>query len=123
MDFLIFVGILAFLVVLVIIGLYKFGILVPLAGLFLLLLVFPVVNGEITMQVLNSTNTSFVYGNSTLEVQVLNESRNLTGFPFTFMTLNTPLVNGSNICYYTANATLLNSTIVNPIAGTINITG
>lgn len=123
MDVWIFSGLLLFCLLLIIIGLYKYRLLVSLAGIFILLLAFTLQTEGLTIKAVANETSSFIYGNQTSHLQILNESEVSTGFPHTFTTTYYPLVGGSNVCYFTLNGTSLSSTILYATNGTINITG
>lgn len=101
---------------------FKFKFSYAIAGLLLIIMGLAIGATGIQYNKLVSENTTLIYGNETIHLQVLNESENVTAFPWLFSTIYTPLVNGSNVCYYTDNLTSLNSTIVDLNLGIINIT-
>lgn len=124
MDLFLYAGIVIVCLIIAVIGYYRSSALVGLAGAVIVgLAALALSVSPLTEHVLIQQNTSYVYGNQTINYFIVGETENMTSFPYLFTATYTPLVGGSESCYYTSNSTLLDSQIVSTSLGTINITG
>lgn len=119
-TFLLILGLISFVLILLAFFFQK-KIAYSVTGVLLIIIAVSIAATSLQVNAITQSNTTYTYGNQTYYLWVVNESEAATTLPHNFTTNQNPIVNNTQSCYYTMNATPLTSEVISTLPGLINI--